>query len=139
MSVRPICYVRSVTHAELEPGLSGIAAMTVTEGGLATALGSGDVAVLGTPRIVALAEEATCAAVAPRLAKDETTVGTRVELDHTRATGLGASVSADALLSHVDGRRLTFHVAVRDDRGQVAAGRIERVVVDRMRFIAGLE
>ncbi len=139
MRVTYIWYVPAVTYADLEPGLSGLASMTVTEGDLATALGSGDVAVLGTPRIVALAEEATCAAVAPQLPAAETTVGVRVELDHTRASGMGAQVTADALLSYVDGRRLVFDVVVRDDRGQVATGRIERMVVDRLRFIAGVD
>ena len=90
---------------------------------------------LGTPRIVALAEEATCAAVAPRLAPGETTVGVRVELDHTKQTLVGEQVTADALLVAVDGRRLLFDVSVRDAGGQVAVGKVRRVVVDRGRFL----
>jgi predicted thioesterase len=127
-----------MTNPELEPGLSGDASLTVTDDDTAIAFGSGDVPVLATPRIVALAEEATCAAVAPRLAEHETTVGIRVELDHTRPTGLGGSVTADALLSHVDGRRLEFDIVVRDEVGQVASGRVTRVAVDRERFVTGL-
>ncbi len=109
--------------------------MTVAEEDTAISLGSGDVPVLGTPRVVALAEEATCAAVAAQLAPAETTVGVRVELDHTKPTLVGEQLTADALLVAVEGRRLVFDVAVRDAGGQVAAGRVRRVVVDRDRFL----
>lgn len=124
--------------SELEPGLSGLASMIVTEADSAIAMGSGDVPVLATPRLVALAEEATCAAVGPGLAPGETTVGIRVAIDHTRATAIGGSATADALLAKVDGRRLEFDVVVRDGGGQVASGRVTRMVVDRDRFVAGL-
>ena len=56
------------------------------------ALGSGDVPVLATPRVVALVEEATVAAIAAALAPGQTTVGTRVELDHLAATPVGRTV-----------------------------------------------
>ncbi len=127
-----------MTHADLEPGLSGSAHLVVTEDDTAEALLSGDVPVLATPRIVALAEEATCAAVARALGPGETTLGVRIELDHSKATVVGDSATADALLSDVDGRRLVFEVVVRDGSGQIASGTIERVVVDRERFLSGL-
>jgi fluoroacetyl-CoA thioesterase len=66
----------------LEPGLRAAFQYTVTEADTAAALGSGEVPVLATPRVLALAERATVAAVADALAAGATTVGTRVELDH---------------------------------------------------------
>jgi predicted thioesterase len=118
-----------------EPGSRGAASMTVGVHDTAAALGSGDVEVLGTPRLVALAEEAACAAIAPRVAAPETTVGVRVELDHTKPTLVGDRVTADALLTNVEGRRLDFDVVVSDSRGRVASGKVVRMLVDRRRFL----
>jgi len=121
---------------ELVAGLSASVSLTVTDADTAVALGSGDVPVLATPRLVALAEAATVAAIAPHLSPGDTSVGTRVELDHRAATPVGATVTAEARLTTVDGRRLHFDVGVRDGTGAVAEGRVERVVVDRDRFVA---
>jgi predicted thioesterase len=116
-------------------GLSAIAKMVVTEGDTATALSTGDVPVLATPRVVTLAEEATVQAVAGDLDAGMTTVGYRVQLDHLAPTAVGGQVHAEAILETVEGRRLTFRVSVSDGRGLVAAGRITRVVVERDRFL----
>ena len=116
-------------------GLSAIATMVVTDSDTATALGTGDVPVLATPRVVTLAEEATVQAVANDLEANTTTVGYRVQLDHLAPTAVGGQVSAEAILENVEGRRLTFRVSVSDGRGLVAAGRITRVVVERDRFL----
>jgi predicted thioesterase len=121
---------------ELVAGLSASVSLTVTDADTAVALGSGDVPVLATPRLVALAEAATVAAISAHLSPGDTSVGTRVELDHRAATPVGATVTAEAHLATVDGRRLRFEVGVRDGTGTVAEGRVERVVVDRDRFVA---
>jgi predicted thioesterase len=119
----------------LRPGLTAIATMVVTEGDTATALGTGDVAVLATPRVATLAEAATVQAVAGELDDGTTTVGYRLQLDHLAPTAVGGQVQAEAILENVEGRRLTFRVSVTDGRGLVAAGRITRVVVERSRFM----
>ncbi len=117
-------------------GATAPVTMTVTDADTAQALGSGDVPVLGTPRLLALAEAATVAVTVRRLPPGTTTVGTRVELEHRAATPVGRTVTADATITEVDGRRLTFEVVVRDGAEVVAAGRIERVLVDRQRFLS---
>ena len=61
--------------------------------------------VLGTPRVLALAEAATVAATAARMPAGMTTVGLRVELDHRAPTPVGRTVVAHAQLAKVDGRR----------------------------------
>jgi predicted thioesterase len=120
--------------ADLRPGASARAELVVTERDTAASVGSGDVAVLATPRLLALCEEATVAAAAPGLAPGETTVGARVELDHLAPTPVGETVVADAVLESVDGPSLTFRVrAVQGDR-EVGRGTVRRVVVDRQRF-----
>lgn len=120
---------------QLTAGLTAKVQLTVSDADTAQALGSGDVPVLGTPRVVALAEAATVAATARVLESGQTTVGVRVELDHRSATPVGRSVVAEALLTKVDGRRLTFEVTVRDGDSVAAEGRVERVLVDRHRFV----
>ena len=109
--------------------------MTVTDADTAQAMGSGDVPVLGTPRVLALAEAATVAATATKLPPGATTVGTRVELDHRAAIAVGRTVVAEARLAKVDGRKLMFEVTVRSGGDVVADGRVERALVDRHRFV----
>ncbi|MEU8264389.1 hotdog domain-containing protein [Micromonospora sp. NPDC048999] len=116
-------------------GLTARVELTVTDADTAQAVGSGDVPVLGTPRVLALAEAATVAATAIRMPPGSTTVGVRVELDHRAATPIGRTVIAGARLAKVDGRRLLFEVTVTDGDEVVADGRVERVLVDRQRFV----
>jgi fluoroacetyl-CoA thioesterase len=102
------------------------------------ALGSGDVPVLGTPRVVALAEAATVEAVGADLPTGSTTVGARVDIEHLRPSAVGAEVEARATLTVVDGRRLVFAVSVVQDGDEVARGTVTRVGVDRAAFAASL-
>ena len=111
----------------------------VTSADTATALGSGDVPVLATPRVIAWLGAATVDACTD-LPAGSTTVGTRVDVEHLLATPLGAAVTAQAQLVHRDDRLLRFEVTAFHDIGDgpvvVAHGHVTRVVVDRERFIA---
>ena len=125
----------------MEPTADGRAEVTmvVGAGDTAAALGSGDVPVLGTPRLLALAEAATVRAAAGVLAPGQTSVGTSVRLEHTAASPVGMRVTVTAELTARDGRRLTFAVEAVDAQGTMAGlGTIERVVVDRATFLARL-
>ena len=105
----------------------------------ARALGSGDLDVLATPRLLAWCEHATVQSLAGRLDDASSTVGTRVELAHLRASPVGAAVTVRADLVHVDGRLLRFDVVAEDSEGVVLGhGQVTRVVVDRARFLARL-
>ena len=110
----------------------------VTDLDTATALGSGDVPVLATPRLIAWMEAATVQSARPLLETGQTTVGTAVRIDHSRAIPVGGSVKITAEApSHAAGRRITFVVQAVDGLGRpVAAGEIDRVIVDRQRFLA---
>lgn len=112
----------------------------VTDADTAQAAGSGDLPVLGTPRLVALAEQATVAAAQPLLAEGQTTVGTRIRFDHVYPTPVGGTVTASADLAHRDDRLLRFAVAAHDGDGRlVGEGEITRVIVNAERFMAKLE
>ena len=118
-----------------EPTDSASVTVKVTEADTARALGSGDVDVLGTPRALALAEAATLRAAAASLAPGQTTVGTRVELEHLAPSVVGAELEIAAVLERVAGRRLEFAVRVRDGGRLVARGMVTRVVVDTAAFL----
>ncbi len=120
-------------------GLQGRLERVVTSSDTATTLGSGDVPVLATPRLLAWAEAATVAAVAGRLDAGATSVGSHVELEHRAASGVGTTVTVTADLVAIDGRLLQFSVAAHDaDDRTLATGEVTRVVVDRERFLARL-
>jgi fluoroacetyl-CoA thioesterase len=118
------------------PGLRAAFDHTVADQDTAIALGSGDVPVLATPRVLALAERATVAAVAGAIGPGATTVGARVELEHLAATVVGATVRVSAELERVDGRVLEFAVELRDGARLAARGHVTRVLVDRDAFLA---
>jgi fluoroacetyl-CoA thioesterase len=123
------------TGMSIGPGSSASVSLVVEDHDTAIALGSGDVPVLATPRLIALAEQASIEAIAGALPAGKTSVGYEVQLAHLAPTPVGGKVTADATLEAVEGRRLTFRVSVNDARGLVAAGRVTRVVVDRDRFV----
>ncbi|WP_435742229.1 thioesterase family protein [Nocardioides sp. SYSU DS0663] len=113
---------------------------TVGDDDTAVAVGSGSLPVLGTPRVLAWCEAATCAAIDPALGEGETSVGTRVALEHSAASPVGQVVEVTATRSYVDGRLHRFEVAARhvDDGAPakvVATGEVTRVVVDGERFL----
>lgn len=116
-------------------GLTGTVTMVVTSDDTAIAMGSGAVPVLATPRLVALCEQATCAALDGHLPPDSTTVGIRVELDHLQPTVVGRTVTAEAVLETIEGRRFTFVVSASDERGPIASGRVTRALVDLALFL----
>lgn len=112
---------------------------TVSDADTAAALGSGSLPVLATPRLLAWAEAATCAAIEPTLPGGGTSVGTRVSLEHLAASPVGAQVEVTAESSYVDGRLHRFTVAARHLDGKlVGTGEVTRVVVDTERFLGRL-
>lgn len=106
----------------------------------AAALGSGDLPVLGTPRLLAWCEAATCAVLADTLEEGRTSVGTRVSLEHLAASPVGTLLRVTATTAYVDGRLVRFEVVAEhvDDGKVVAHGEVTRVVVDSERFLARL-
>jgi len=108
----------------------------VTSSDTAAAAGSGDTDVLGTPVVLAWMEQATVVELAPLLGPGQTSVGTRVELEHLAAAAVGATVLVRADLAHTDGRLHRFVVAAQDNAGRLlATATLTRVVVDRERFL----
>lgn len=115
-------------------GLTGHSTLTVGESDLATALGSGDVPVLGTPAVLALCEAATVAAITELLEAGMTSVGSHIDLDHVAPSRLGAEVEAHAEVTEVDRNRVTFRVEAREHDDLIARGTVVRYIVERKNF-----
>ncbi len=119
----------------IKPGRSASVDLLVSDTDTAIAAKSGEVPVLGTPRVVALCEEAAVASIVGQLGAEQTTVSMQVQLDHLAPTAVGHTVTAEATVDKVVGRRVIFTVSVNDERGLIAVGRVTRVVVDTERFL----
>ncbi len=122
--------------SKLLSGLTGEAEMVVTEADTAARLGSGSVAVLGTPALVGLMESAAVRALAGHLPPGQTSVGGRIDARHLAPTPVGMHVRARAKLSQVEGRRLVFHVEAWDEVEQIGQAAHERFVIDEKKFVA---
>jgi predicted thioesterase len=120
---------------EIEVGTSATVRLVVGDADTAIALGSGDVPVLGTPRIVALMEQAAVAVLAGTLDEGTTSVGTRIAVDHLAASPVGTVVTATAEVVDLDGRAVSFRLAVHEEHREVATGEHVRFVVARDRFL----
>ncbi|MDE5707904.1 MAG: thioesterase family protein [Alistipes sp.] len=123
----------------LEKGLSAQSRTTVVEANTAASMGSGDMPVFATPAMIALMENAAMLAVAGELPEGATTVGTEMNASHIKPSGLGAEITASAVVTAVEGRKITFNVGARDADGLIGEGTHVRFIVDRERFLAKLK
>lgn len=120
----------------LEPGTEGFMEVTVTDEMSALSMGSGQLKVLSTPSVIALAEETAWRSVAEGLEEGRGTVGTKLDIAHIAATPIGMKIRCKSRLTEVDGRRLVFEILVYDEAEKIAEGTHERFVVDNERFLA---
>ncbi|MGD2165524.1 MAG: thioesterase family protein [Anaerolineae bacterium] len=123
----------------LEPGLAAGIERIVREKDTAESLRSGLVPVLGTPALVALAENAAIEALKGHLRPGHTTVGGRMDIVHLAPTPVGMRVRARAELLEVEGRRLVFGIEAWDEVERIGEATHERVIVDRELFVAKAE
>jgi predicted thioesterase len=122
----------------MEVGLKYESTVVVSPSNTAATLGSGDMDVFATPAMVALMENAAMLAVAAHLPEGSATVGTQMNTSHIKASPLGATITASAELTEVEGRKLTFAVKAWDEKGVIGEGVHTRFVVDRERFLSKL-
>lgn len=122
----------------METGLTHTSTLVVEERHLAINAGSGDLEVLATPMMMALMENAAMRAVKDELEEGMTTVGGHISSSHLKPTAKGRTVSATAVLTAVDGRKLTFKVTARDETGVIGEGEHLRFIVDRRKFMSKL-
>ena len=105
----------------LETGIRGEQSVLVTAANTAKTMGSGTLEVFATPALVALAEKTCGMSVADALGEGNGSVGTKLELEHTAPTPVGMTVTCESELVAVEGRKLTFKVALHDEKAPWAA------------------
>ena len=115
-------------------GATGEFAQTVETRHLASELDSSLAAVLSTPTMIAMMEQAAINAIKPFLEAGESSVGMTIEVSHTAATPPGHRARAEAEVTKVEGRRLEFVVRAFDDIEQIGSGSHRRAVIDAAKF-----
>jgi len=91
--------------------------------------------VYSTPDMIRLMETAAFRALQPYCEGDEITVGTSINIQHRAASGIGARITAEAVLESFDGRFYTLRVTARDDRQEIGRGTVGRSVVSVGGFV----
>lgn len=119
---------------DLTTNISGSAELNVSEKELAVNVESGSLKVFATPCMVALIEKSACNCLAEYLENDETTVGTEINVKHVSATPLGMKVTAEAVLTEINGREFVFNVKAFDESGLIGEGTHKRFLVNSTRF-----
>lgn len=120
---------------EITVGMKGMAETCVEREDTAKEVGSGDLLVYATPCMVALMEGAACEAIATALKETETTVGTALNIEHISATPVGLEVRAEAEVTAVEGKVITFAVTAYDEAGPIGKGVHRRVIVNTQKFL----
>lgn len=116
-------------------GLKGETSTLAEREDTAKEVGSGDLLVYATPCMVALMEGAACDALADYLEENQTSVGTFLSIDHISATPVGMEVRAEAEVTAVEGKTITFQVRSFDEAGEIGHGTHKRVIVNSQKFL----
>ena len=119
---------------DIRPGLTGSAELTVGEEHTAPSIGSGKVRVLATPVMINLIEAAALAAIEHLLPAGYQSLGTLLNVRHLAATPVGMRMRAQATVTAVQGRTISFQVSAHDERELIGEGVHERVVVNVAKF-----
>ena len=120
----------------MEIGAKFKVTIKVEEKDTAASYGSGTLAVLATPRMIALMEESAYKCIDKYLEEGQSSVGTYLDVKHLAATPVGMEVYAESEVTEVDGRRVVFSVKAYDEKGLIGEGKHERFVVLSEKFVA---
>ncbi len=120
---------------EITVGMKGVAESCVEREDTAREVGSGDLLVSATPCKVALMEGAACEAIADALGENQTTVGTALNIEHISATPVGLEVRAEATVTAVEGKVISFQVQAFDEAGEIGRGTHTRVIINSQKFL----
>ena len=120
---------------KIEIGMKGEVSTLAEREDTALEVGSGSLLVYATPCMVALMEGAACEAIADGLDEGETTVGIELNIQHIAATPVGMEVRAEAEVTAVEGKIITFTLRAFDEAGEIGKGTHKRALVNSQRFL----
>lgn len=123
---------------ELDIGMKHISQFLVEKHHSAEFLGSGDMEVLATPALIAFLESTCKDSIQPAIEKELTSVGIHIELDHLKASLIGAQVTCTSEVVAQEGKLIHFTVKAESNGSLIAQGKHTRAIVNRERFLAGL-
>ena len=123
----------------IDKGIKGYCEQQVTQKDTAKAYGSGLVEVFATPAMIALMEQTAHTSLQDFLPKGFATVGTHLDIEHSKATSLGAKVWCESVLESQDGRKLFFSVIAYDESGVIGKGTHERFIINVEKFMDKLK
>ena len=123
-----------IVESSLVLGKAATAISTVTEDNTAKAVRSGSLDLFATPMMIALMEQAACACLSDCLDVGQASVGSLVNVEHTKPSPIGAEITATATIEFIFGRRVEFIVTACDNFGEIGKGRHIRSIVDVERF-----
>jgi predicted thioesterase len=125
-----MCFIMEITV-----GMKAEVFSFVEKEDTAKEVGSGSLLVYATPCMVALMEGAACEAIEEAMGDDKTSVGTELNIQHISATPVGMDVRAEAVVTAVDGKVVTFEVHAYDESGEIGRGTHKRVIVPTQKFL----
>ena len=120
---------------EITVGMKGEACTLVEKEDTAAEVGSGSLLVYATPCMVALMEGAACEAIADALGENQSSVGIALSIEHLSATPVGLEVRAEAEVTAVEGKIITFSLTAYDEAGKIGEGTHKRCVVSSQKFL----
>ena len=120
---------------EITVGMKAEVSTLVEREDTAAEVGSGSLLVYATPCMVALMEGAACEAIAEALGENQTSVGTELNIKHVSATPVGLEVRAEAEVTAVEGRVISFAVKAYDEAGLIGEGTHKRAVISTQKFL----
>lgn len=119
----------------IEVGMKGSACTLVEREDTAREVGSGSLLVFATPCMAALMEGAACDAIEQSIPDGQTTVGTALNLEHISATPVGLEVHAEAEVTAVEGKKITFSIIAFDEAGKIGHAVHTRIIVNSQKFL----
>ncbi|MBQ8614446.1 MAG: thioesterase family protein [Ruminiclostridium sp.] len=108
----------------------------VTNDKTAAEMGSGTLPVYATPAMIALMEKTAMLSVAAELSEGEATVGTKLEISHLAACGLGSKINCESTLAEIDRKRLVFEVCAYEGETLIGKGIHERFIINTEKFMS---
>lgn len=120
---------------EIPVGLKSEVCTLVEPEDTALSVGSGSLRVYATPCMAALMEGAACEALEGILSDDQTTVGIELNIKHLSATPVGMEVRAEATVTAVEGKVISFALEAFDEAGKIGEGTHKRAIIHSQRFL----
>ena len=120
---------------EIKVGMQGIVEDIVETVDTAAEVGSGSLLVYATPCMVAMMEGAACEAIDPVMPEGHTSVGIELNVKHLSATPVGLEIKAEATVTAVEGKVITFDLKAYDEAGLIGEGTHKRCIVSAQKFL----